>query len=110
MSLASILTPARVLLHPTRWRIVERLWQRPLCVSDVAGILELGQSNVSNHLKLLCEAGIVERTRSGRLSLYGVTQRFEKVFPALRESLGLTEAGDPVLEADAWNAQRASRA
>lgn len=44
---------------PPRWRIVALLLDRPLCVSDLAAILDLRLSNLSNHLKLLRECGVL---------------------------------------------------
>ena len=47
------------LAEPTRWNIVELLKQGPLTVGEIAGKLELRQPQVSKHLKVLSEAGIV---------------------------------------------------
>ena len=41
MSLQSNLRPLSALAHLTRWRIVALLLDRPLCVSDLAAILDL---------------------------------------------------------------------
>ena len=59
MSMQFNLRPLRALAHPTRWRIVALLLDQPLCVSDLAAILDLRLSNLSNHLKLLRECGVL---------------------------------------------------
>lgn len=50
----------RALGNPARVRIVAELARRNACVtSDLVGVLPLAQSTVSQHLKVLKEAGIV---------------------------------------------------
>ncbi|MDN7227500.1 metalloregulator ArsR/SmtB family transcription factor [Planococcus liqunii] len=45
--------------EPNRWNIVELLKEGPLTVGEIARKLELPQPQVSKHLKVLSEAGIV---------------------------------------------------
>ncbi|MGO1059381.1 ArsR/SmtB family transcription factor [Planococcus sp. FY231025] len=53
----------KTLLHslsePNRWNIVELLKQGPLTVGEIAEKLDLRQPQVSKHLRVLSEAGIV---------------------------------------------------
>jgi ArsR family transcriptional regulator, arsenate/arsenite/antimonite-responsive transcriptional repressor len=50
----------RALGNPARLRIVRELARRNACVtSDLVGVLPLAQSTVSQHLKVLKEAGII---------------------------------------------------
>ena len=50
----------RALGNPARVRIVTELAKRSACItSDLVGLLPLAQSTVSQHLKVLKEAGIV---------------------------------------------------
>jgi DNA-binding transcriptional ArsR family regulator len=46
--------------EPNRLRIVELLRAGPLPVNDIRGRLELRQSQASQHLKVLKDAGLVE--------------------------------------------------
>ena len=108
-SLQNALSPLRLLTHATRWRIVTRLAGRSLCVSDLVAILELRQSNLSNHLKLMREAGLLDTERRGPMRFYCVARRFHGLLLLMRTSLRVTEASDPLLGADAWNSQRALR-
>ena len=50
----------------TRWRIVRELLQRTLTVNALAERLEVNQYNVSKHLRILREAGIVVTERAGK--------------------------------------------
>ncbi|MEX2245256.1 MAG: metalloregulator ArsR/SmtB family transcription factor [Dehalococcoidia bacterium] len=53
----------RAIAHPARFRIVKLLAARQTCVSgDLVGELPLAQSTVSEHLKVLKDAGIVRGT------------------------------------------------
>jgi len=47
------------LAEPTRWNIVELLKHGPLTVGEIAEKLNLRQPQVSKHLRILSEAGIV---------------------------------------------------
>src|SRR5687767_14390155 len=55
-------TPATfsALAEPNRYQIVELLRQRPLPVRQIADRLKLQQPQVSKHLRVLSEAGLVE--------------------------------------------------
>lgn len=58
--LAAIAQVARALGHPARLRIVELLLLRRICVGgELVGELGLAQSTVSEHLRILKEAGLV---------------------------------------------------
>jgi DNA-binding transcriptional ArsR family regulator len=56
----------RALGNPARVRIVRELARSPICLtSDLVEVLPLAQSTVSQHLKVLKEAGIVRSTMEG---------------------------------------------
>lgn len=56
----------RALANPARYRIVEVLAARNQCiVGDLVDVLPLAQPTVSEHLKVLKEAGIVQGTVDG---------------------------------------------
>ncbi len=60
----------RVMGHPERLRILEELTQGVKCVSDIEEFLEIGQSNVSQHLSLLRRCGVLDYYVDGRLRCY----------------------------------------
>jgi DNA-binding transcriptional ArsR family regulator len=59
---AEILT---ALAHPNRIRILEHLQKETLCNCELAPALKLEQSNLSRHLKILVDAGILKSWKDG---------------------------------------------
>jgi ArsR family transcriptional regulator len=55
----------KALGHPIRVQIVRILARTSGCVSDLVGKLPLAQSTVSQHLKVLKDAGLVRGTIDG---------------------------------------------
>jgi DNA-binding transcriptional ArsR family regulator len=55
---------------PTRTRILQALAIEELCVSDLAGLLQLTQSTVSHQLRLLRDRRLVGVRRDGRRTYY----------------------------------------
>ena len=61
----------RAIAHPARFRIVKLLAARETCVcGDLVGALPLAQSTVSEHLKVLKDAGVVRGTITGPNTCY----------------------------------------
>ena len=56
----------KALADETRWSIVQTLLEQPQTVSQLVEGLGITQYNVSKHLRVLREAGIVAAHRSGR--------------------------------------------
>jgi DNA-binding transcriptional ArsR family regulator len=56
--------------EPNRFRIVELLRDGPRSVGDIVEALGLGQPQVSRHLRLLSEAGVVEVTKRAQQRIY----------------------------------------
>ena len=54
----------------TRLAIVARLAERPQAVGQLAAGLPVSRSAVSQHLKILKDAGLVEDTAAGTLRIY----------------------------------------
>ncbi len=55
----------RAIAEPTRLRIVALLLSAELNVKDLTQVLGQSQPRISRHLKLLAEAGVIERFREG---------------------------------------------
>src|SRR5688572_11301098 len=69
----SMLQPVReVLCEPTRTQIVRVLSSGPLSVSDLAFVLGRSKSATSQHLRVLCDSGIVAHRRRGRAVIYSL--------------------------------------
>ncbi|MFF6885451.1 ArsR/SmtB family transcription factor [Streptomyces sp. NPDC012421] len=60
----------RVLGDPLRLRIVTLLARETLCTSHLVEETGAKQTNLSNHLKVLREAGVVETEPCGRFTYY----------------------------------------
>jgi DNA-binding transcriptional ArsR family regulator len=58
------------LAEPNRLRIVELLRSGPLSVGEVAERLGLNQPQTSKHLRVLCDAGLVEVQASANRRIY----------------------------------------
>ncbi len=69
------------LAHPNRIRIVECLRKDVLCNCELAPALELEQSNLSRHLKILVQAGILRSWKEGLRVNFEVTD--ERIFKIL---------------------------
>lgn len=63
--------------EPTRLRILMLLSQGELSVKDLTVVLGQSQPRISRHLKLLAEAGLVERFRDGSWAYFHVSERSE---------------------------------
>lgn len=64
----------RALGHPVRLEILRILMARAdsCCCNDITDCLSLAQSTVSQHLKVLLDAGIIEREARGTRNNYCV--------------------------------------
>jgi DNA-binding transcriptional ArsR family regulator len=86
----------RVLGEPTRIRLLDRLRESDATVQDLTETLGTSQQNVSKHLGVLAQAGIVDRRKEGNLARYriaddSVFELCEQVCGSLQRQLdGLT--------------------
>ena len=69
------------LAEPTRLLILYALNKKSLNVTGISNELEIPQPNVSRHLKVLRESGLVNTTRQGSSIVYRLANR--KVIEAL---------------------------
>lgn len=61
-----------VLGEPTRLRILHALCREEKCVSDIIAFTGMAQANVSRHLGLMYQAGMLARRREGTQIFYRV--------------------------------------
>ncbi len=72
--------------HPNRLKILEFLKEGEQCNCDIYPALNLEQSNLSRHMKILQEAGIVSARKSGLRVYYKVIDpRIYDVIELVRE-------------------------
>ena len=62
----------RVLSEPTRIRLLDLLRERDATVTELHEALGASQQNVSKHLGVLLQAGIVRRTKEGTSARYAI--------------------------------------
>ena len=66
--------PLQVLAAPRRLRILELVWDRELSAGQIAAQFEVSWSAVSQHLRVLKEAGFVAERREGTSRIYRADQ------------------------------------
>ena len=76
----------RVIGEPMRIRLLDRLRDGETTVNDLTEALGASQQNVSKHLQVLLEAGIVGRRKQGNHAYYGVVD--EGVFALCEQVCG----------------------
>ena len=61
----------KVLADPSRCRLVAAIIEAgELCVCDLAATVEMSESNVSHHLRVLRDHGLVRARRAGKMVFY----------------------------------------
>ncbi len=79
---------ARALSHPARVAIVRHLGTRGTCVcGEIVKLLPLAQATVSQHLKVLKQAGLVQGEVDGPRTCYCVNPETVKRFQSLAAEL-----------------------
>src|SRR6202162_6254932 len=69
-AMSEVLAALRAVAETTRLRLLVLCARGELTVSELAQILGQSQPRVSRHLKLLCEAGLLDRFREGSWVFY----------------------------------------
>jgi ArsR family transcriptional regulator len=82
----------KALSHPARLTILQTLARRGTCIcGEIVEVLPLSQATVSQHLKVLKDAGLISGEIDGQKSCYCINndtiQDLEKRFEALFGSL-----------------------
>ena len=65
---------AKALGDETRARIVGLLGVRALCVCELKSVLSLSQATVSDHMRVLLEAGLLVTSRESYWTLYAIRE------------------------------------
>src|SRR5580700_1063086 len=75
LSFAGLTGSLKAAGEATRFRILALLAEAELTVSDLTEILRQSQPRLSRHLRLLAEAGLVERFREGSWAFFRLGER-----------------------------------
>ena len=84
----------RTLSHPVRLRILDELRRGEACVCHLQAAVRRPQAYVSQQLRVLREAGVIESRRSGLYIFYRIADPL--VQWVLEETLGPTEERVPI--------------
>jgi len=103
-----LLAALKAAAEPTRLRLLAILARGELTVSELTRALHQSQPRVSRHLKLLCDAGLLDRLPEGAWVFYRLAGRREGARVA-RALLQLLPAEDPDLARDLEQLERIRR-
>src|SRR5579863_5421346 len=98
-SMDELLAALRAVAETTRLRLLVLCARGELTVSELTQILGQSQPRVSRHLKLLCDAGLLQRFKEGSWVFYRGAERGARA--QLGATLSLLAEDEPeALEAD----------
>jgi DNA-binding transcriptional ArsR family regulator len=98
--LSSVASIGKALDHPLRVRALAALKNRELCVCELIQLFGLAASTVSKHMKVVADAGLVDRRRDGKWTYYSLPKNPD---PAIDHALALVMSmvdDDPVVAKD----------
>src|SRR5437867_13139538 len=98
-SMNELLAALRAAAEPTRLRLLVLCARGELTVSELAQILGQSQPRVSRHLKLLCDAGLLDRFREGSWVFYRLSSN-NPASALMREFLSACGEADETLALD----------
>lgn len=99
MTAAPILDHMAALADPIRCRMLLPLERHELTVNEICSVLQLPQSTVSRHLKILADDGWVASRRDGTSRFYGMVVQdldpgAQRLWPLIREQIGGTNGAE----------------
>lgn len=76
----------KALGHPIRYKIVKFLYDGPKCVCKLNENIEFSQANLSQHLKILKEAGILVSEKIGMSTYYKISsEKIKNIIDSVNE-------------------------
>ena len=99
-SMKRIATALKTLGHPDRLRVLALLSQGELTVSELVQILDLSQPRITQYIKSLEDAGIIERMREGSWVFSRLRQDNAGISAVVATALATLPHNDPDLSAD----------
>ncbi len=111
LTLSTLTATLKAAGEQTRLRLLMLIAEAELTVSDLTAILRQSQPRLSRHLRLLGEAGLVERHREGSWAFFRLCERGSSADIA-RELIARLDPNDPLIarDRDQLAAVRARRA
>ncbi|MBL4933672.1 MULTISPECIES: ArsR/SmtB family transcription factor [Clostridium] len=77
----------KALAHPVRLKIAKRLSEGEMCVCEMNEDIEFSQANLSQHLKILKDAKVVNAKKCGMFMYYSIKSGKIKELIRLTEEL-----------------------
>jgi ArsR family transcriptional regulator len=68
----------KLLSDANRLRILNLLYANELCVCELEYLLDISQSNLSKHLRLMSDAGLLESRRENKFAYYRMKEEVIK--------------------------------
>lgn len=100
-SVETLLNRLKASAEPTRLRILAICAQGELTVSELTHILGQSQPRVSRHLKLLCDAGLLNRFQEGAWVFYRLADRAgSRSYALCQQIISLIPENDPQVNRD----------
>lgn len=97
----SIVAFAHALADPTRWRIIQLIFNEPMCVCELADILGMPQSSVSSHVQVIRKAGLLASEKCEKWVYYRLAVNHRHLLAKIAEFFEVSPANDELLQADA---------
>jgi DNA-binding transcriptional ArsR family regulator len=98
-SFVSAVAALRAVAEPTRLRLLALLARAELTVGEICEVLGQSQPRVSRHLKLLCDAGLLDRFRE-QLWVYYRAPAAGEAREIVRQLVAMVDEQDDVLRRD----------
>jgi ArsR family transcriptional regulator len=96
-----ILAALRAAAEPTRLRLLALCAEGEMTVSEITQVVGQSQPRVSRHLRLLCEAGLLDRLREGAWVFYRLSDRTDSRGASIaRRLLDMLPADDAQIALD----------
>jgi ArsR family transcriptional regulator len=108
LELEPLLAALKAVAEPTRLRLLALLADGELNVKDLTQVLGQSQPRISRHLKLLAEAGLVERVREGSWAYFRLSDTPSAAGLA-RGLIAAIDERDPLIQRDRVRAEALKR-
>ncbi|WP_027364532.1 ArsR/SmtB family transcription factor [Desulfotruncus alcoholivorax] len=76
MNINRLVKTFKALGEPTRLKILKLLSVRPMYVCELEGILQISQPRISQHLRVMREAGLVKEKKDAQRTFYLLQMEF----------------------------------
>ncbi|MDD5131867.1 MAG: metalloregulator ArsR/SmtB family transcription factor [bacterium] len=65
----------KILANPVRLEILKALSKKKICVNSLSELVSRRQANISQHLSIMRNLGVIDSQRSGKRRCYYITNR-----------------------------------